>query len=66
VIVLFGVLGVVISLITVFVAHLSWRGWVEGVRAMLRGEGLIRPFSQPTSSELQPLVGDLHAILSTL
>ena len=66
VIVLFGVLGVVISLITVFVAHLSWRGWVEGVRAMLRGEGLIRPFSQPTSSELQPLVGDLRAILSTL
>ncbi len=66
VIVLFGVLGVVISLITVFVAHLSWRGWVEGVRAMLRGEGLIRPFSQPASSELQPLVGDLRAMLRTL
>ena len=66
VIVLFVVLGVVVSLITVFVAHLSWRGWLEGVRAMLRGEGLIRPFSQPASSELQPLVGDLRAILHGL
>ncbi|MBE2887883.1 alpha,alpha-trehalose-phosphate synthase (UDP-forming) [Geobacter anodireducens] len=67
VIALFAVLGVVISLITVFVAHLSWRGWVEGVRAMLRGEGILRPFSpQAPSSELQPLVGDLKALLRAL
>ena len=37
---LFAIIGVVISLVTVLVAHLSWRGWVAGVRAMLRGEGL--------------------------
>ncbi len=43
-IVLFLVLGVVTSLITVLVAHLSWRGWIAGVRAMLRGEGVLRPF----------------------
>ncbi|CAH2030914.1 alpha,alpha-trehalose-phosphate synthase (UDP-forming) [Trichlorobacter ammonificans] len=69
VILLFAVLGVVISLITVFVAHLSWRGWMEGVRAMLRGEGILRPFAGQqavTSSELQPLVGDLRALLRTL
>ncbi len=67
VIILFAVLGVVVSLITVFVAHLSWRGWMEGVRAMLRGEGIVRPFSQQAaSSELQPLVGDLRALLRTL
>jgi len=64
---LFAILGVVISLITVFVAHLSWRGWMEGVRAMLRGEGIIRPFSQQApKSELQPLVGDLRALLRSL
>ncbi|MBT1070319.1 alpha,alpha-trehalose-phosphate synthase (UDP-forming) [Pelotalea chapellei] len=64
---LFGILGVVISLITVFVAHLSWRGWMEGVRAMLRGEGIIRPFGQQVpKAELQPLVGDLRALLRTL
>jgi trehalose 6-phosphate synthase len=34
---------------------------------MLRGEGIVRPFSQPAaSSELQPLVGDLRALLRTL
>lgn len=66
IILLFAVLGVVTSLITVFVAHLSWRGWMEGVRAMLRGEGILRPFSRPTNSELEPLVGDLRSLLRTI
>ncbi len=67
VILLFIVLGVVVSLITVFVAHLSWRGWMEGVRAMLRGEGILKPFAQQTvESELQPLVGDLKNLLRSL
>ena len=66
VIILFVVLGVVISLITVFVAHLSWRGWMEGVRAMMRGEGILRPFSQPASAELQPLVGEMRSLLRNL
>lgn len=67
VIILFVLLGVVISVITVFVAHLSWRGWMDGVRAMLRGEGILKPFSQPAvASEMQPLVGDLRALLRVL
>ncbi|MFZ3207328.1 MAG: trehalose-6-phosphate synthase, partial [Geobacteraceae bacterium] len=67
IIMLFAVLGVIISVITVFVAHLSWRGWMDGVRAMLRGEGILKPFSQPAvPSELQPLVGDLRTLLRTL
>ena len=32
----FILLGVLVSLITVFVAHLSWRGWMAGMRALLR------------------------------
>jgi trehalose-6-phosphate synthase len=66
IILLFVILGVVTSLITVFVAHLSWRGWMEGVRAMLRGEGILKPFSRPGNSELEPLVGDLRSLLRTL
>jgi len=66
VIILFVVLGVIISIITVFIAHLSWRGWLNGMRAMLHGEGLLRPFAQPVNSELQPLVGDLRALLRTM
>jgi trehalose-6-phosphate synthase len=58
---LFGVLAVVISLITVVIAHLSWRGWVEGVKGMLRGD-FLRP-QQQTPPEMLPLVGDLRALL---
>ena len=74
---LFLVLGIVVSLVTVLVAHLSWRGWIAGVRAMLRGEGVLRPFSNidgagsgPAAtvgkgfdSELRPLMSDLRGIL---
>ncbi|GFE60720.1 trehalose-6-phosphate synthase [Geobacter sp. AOG2] len=67
IIIVFALLGVVISVITVFVAHLSWRGWMDGVRAMLRGEGILKPFSQPAvASELQPLVGDLRTLLRAI
>jgi len=67
IIIFFVVLGVVISLITVFVAHLSWQGWMRGVRAMLRGRGILKPFAeQAAPSELQPLVGDLRNLLRTL
>ncbi len=64
--VLFAVLSLVTSVITVLIAHLSWRGWMTGVRALLRGEGLISPFARSSSSELQPLVGDLRALLRTM
>src|SRR5437867_42717 len=64
---LFVVLGVVISLVTVFIAHLSWRGWVAGVRALLRGEGIVQPFAQqPASDDLHPLASDLRAMLRDL
>jgi trehalose-6-phosphate synthase len=66
VIIQFVVLGIIISMITVLIAHLSWRGWMSGVRTMLRGEGLVRPSSRPPTSELQPLVGDLRALLRSL
>jgi trehalose 6-phosphate synthase len=62
VIILFAVLGMLLALISLLVAHMSWRGWVAGVRAMLQGEGVIRPFTQPRP-ELQPLVGDLRSLL---
>lgn len=66
ILILFAVLSLVISSITVLVAHLSWRGWMTGVRALLRGEGLSVPFGKSSDSELQPLVGDLRALLRTI
>ncbi|MEO8738668.1 MAG: trehalose-6-phosphate synthase [Casimicrobiaceae bacterium] len=65
-IVMFIVLGVVISLVTVVIAHLSWRGWVAGVRALFRGEGITQPFSQPAADDMQPLASELRALVREL
>ncbi|HEX7647968.1 MAG TPA: trehalose-6-phosphate synthase, partial [Noviherbaspirillum sp.] len=59
---LFALLAGVVSLITVLMAHLSWRGWIAGARAMLRGDGIVRPFDD-YQAEVRPLVGDYHALL---
>ncbi|MDR3410951.1 MAG: trehalose-6-phosphate synthase [Formivibrio sp.] len=61
----FVILGSVIALITVITAHLSLRGWVAGARALMRGEGLLKPF-ETSSPELQPLAQDLRAMLREL
>ncbi len=61
---LFVVLGIVVSLITVLVAQLSWKGWVSGIRAMLKGEGLLKPMSP--SPELRPIMKDLRGLLKDL
>ena len=64
---LFAIVGAVISLVTVLVAHLSWLGWVSGVRAMLRGEGLVALIrNQQPHAELQPVAQDLRALIHDL
>ena len=64
---LFAGLAAIISLVTVLVAHLSWKGWVAGVRAMLKGEGLLTPLTQEQQApELQPLAKDLRTLVEAL
>jgi trehalose 6-phosphate synthase len=58
-------LGLVIAFITMLVAHVSWRGWVSGVRALLRGDGLFRPWFG-TPRELAPFAADLRTRLRAL
>jgi trehalose 6-phosphate synthase len=63
---LFIGLGAIVSLITVVIAQLSLRGWVKGVRALLRGEGLLRlPAEEApsTAPELKPIEGDLRTLI---
>lgn len=66
VITLFAVLAVVMSLITILIAHLSWRGVILSVKDMLRRDARqrIRPgHTEAAPAEIQPLVGDLRALL---
>ena len=69
-------LGLTVALITVFIAQLSWRGWVQGIRALLRGERLVPiagalrsrgggGFSGPPP-ELRPIAKDLRALIEEL
>jgi trehalose-6-phosphate synthase len=60
---MFAVLAIVVSLITVFVAHLSWRGWITAVKDILRGDLRPRAHASTTPPEVRPLVGDLKALL---
>lgn len=62
---LFAMIGGVISLVTVLVAHLSWRGWVTDVRALLRGKGRVNPLGQ-SDAELQPVAQDLRRLMQDL
>ncbi len=66
IIVLFAMMAVVISLITVVVAHLSWRDWMSSVKSILRGEIGPRPQQRPTPPEVRPLEGDLRVLLHEL
>ena len=59
----FIALGAIVSLITVVVAQLSWRGWMQGFRALLRGEGLLRPAEKINVPELRPLARDLRSLI---
>jgi trehalose 6-phosphate synthase len=60
-------LTIVVSLVTVIIAQLSWRGWVAGMRSLLRGEGLLRePLSHAGASEYRPIAHDLKELISEL
>jgi trehalose 6-phosphate synthase len=68
---LFMGLAAVVSLITVIIAQLSWRGWIAGMRSLLRGEGLLRqpgvgatpdlPGFKPIARDLERLIRELEA-----
>ena len=48
------------------IAQLSWRGWVQGLRALLRGEGILRPSPASTVPELRPIARDLGDLIRDL
>jgi trehalose 6-phosphate synthase len=60
---LFLGIGVTVSLLTVVIAQLSWRGWVQGTRALLRGEGLLRSTNVPHVPEFAPIASDLRELI---
>lgn len=65
----FLALAGVVSLITVIIAQLSWRGWMAGMRSLLRGEGLLRQpafDAQPGLPGFKPIARDLQQLIRAL
>ncbi len=60
-------LAAAVALITVIIAQLSWRGWVAGLRSLLRGEGLLRdPVPTVGAPEFKPIAPDLRRLIREL
>ncbi len=63
---LFAAIAAIVSLITVVIAEISWRGWVAGLKAVIRGEAFGRGETQVSSRELRPVAHDLRALIRDL
>lgn len=68
----FIALAVIVAMITMVIAQMSWRGWVAGIRTLLRGEGLLRhsglgaiPSTVPPP-EFRPIARDLQRLIREL
>ena len=63
---LFAALATIVSLVTVVIAEVSWRGWVAGLKAVIRGETF--GFGEPKVRlpELRPVARDLRALIKEL
>jgi trehalose 6-phosphate synthase len=63
---LFAAIAAIVSLITVVIAEISWRGWVSGLKALIRGE--IFGMGEPTVRlpELRPVARDIQVLIRDL
>ena len=62
----FVALGVIVALITMVIAEISWRGWIRGMRTLLRVQGLAKSTEKPPSPELRPIARDLNSLIRDL
>jgi trehalose 6-phosphate synthase len=63
---LFAAIATVVALITVIIAEISWRGWVAGLKVLLKGQTLLREpegLKRFTAPELRPIARDLQALV---
>jgi len=65
---LFAAIAVVVALVTVVIAEISWRGWVAGMKALMTGDALLHSPGEikVSSPELRPIAKDLQALVRDL
>jgi trehalose 6-phosphate synthase len=63
---LFAALAAIVSLLTVVIAEVSWRGWVAGLKAVIRGETFGFGETKVRLPELRPVARDIRALVKEL
>lgn len=66
IVIFFLALTIVISLLTVGIAQLSWLSWVSNIRSLLKGDGLFSLMSLKTNAAMRPLMKDLRLLVRDL
>ncbi len=66
IVIFFILLGLVISFITVVIVQLSWRGWITGIRSLMKGDGIFSLMNQAPTAELRPIAKDLRILVREL
>lgn len=66
VLIFFLILTLIISFITVLIAQLSWRGWISGIRSLMKGDNIFSLMSSSTNNELRPIAKDLRILVREL
>lgn len=62
----FIVIAFLISFLTVAIAHLSLRGWIRGIRTLLKGDTLFSLMSSSAKPEFRPIAKDLRVLVREL
>lgn len=62
----FAILGAIISTITVLMAYIGQRGLISSVRALIKGDIDLFPFSKINRPELLPVVKDIRSLIKEL
>jgi trehalose 6-phosphate synthase len=63
---LFAAIAAIVSLVTVVIAEISWRGWVTGLKALIRGGTSGLGEAKVRLRELRPVARDLQALIRDL
>lgn len=66
ILIFFLALALIISFLTVIIVQLSWRGWIAGIRALIKGDGIFSLMSSTPMAEIKPIAKELRMLVREL
>lgn len=62
----FLILAIIISFLTVLIAQLSFKGWMNSIRSLIQGQNLFDLMKTKHTAELRPIAKDLRVLVHEL